>query len=80
MKILIHNFWNGNITLWKSYWIVGELLNALIILIIFLVEVRIFNNSSIGNLLPFLSFNNFTLLNILDISFGHNLPKRLYKN
>ena len=35
MNNLIHNFWNGEITLWKSYWIVGELLNALLILLIF---------------------------------------------
>jgi len=63
MENMVKKFWYGQITLWKAYWLVGELLNALIILIIFLVEVRIFNNNSIGNLLPFLSFNNFNLLN-----------------
>jgi len=59
MNNLIHNFWNGEITLWKSYWIVGELLNALLILLIFKIEISIFNNKFTNNLLPFLSFNNF---------------------
>ena len=58
MNNLIHNFWNGEITLWKSYWIVGELLNALLILLIFKIEISIFNNKFTNNLLPFLSFNN----------------------
>lgn len=63
MEKLIKKFWNGKITLWKAYWFVGELLNALVIFIIFNIELRVFNNSLIGNLLPFLSFNNFNLLN-----------------
>ena len=62
MKILIHNFWNGKITLWKSYWIVGELLNALFILLIFNLEIKFFHNKVIINLLPFLNFNNFHFL------------------
>ena len=62
MKNMISNFWNGNILLWKSYWIVGELFNALVILIIFNVEIRFFNNN-INKFLPFFSFNNFNLLN-----------------
>ena len=65
MKNLIIKFWNGQITLWKSYWLVGELLNALIILIIFNIEIRIFSNNLIGNLLPFLNFNNFNFLSKL---------------
>ena len=59
MNNLIHNFWNGEITLWKSYWIVGELLNALLILLIFKIEISIFNNKFTNNLIPFLNFNNF---------------------
>ena len=59
MKKLIHNFWNGEITLWKSYWIAGELLNALLILLIYNLEIKFFHNTAIKNLLPFLNFNNF---------------------
>lgn len=65
MEKIIKNFWYGKITLWKSYWLVGELLNALIILIILNIEIRIFNNNFLGSLLPFLNFNNFNLLNKL---------------
>ena len=62
MKKLIHSFWNGEITLWKSYWIVGELLNALLILLIFNLEIKFFHNTVIKNLLPFLNFNDFHFL------------------
>ena len=61
MKNMISNFWNGNILLWKSYWIVGELFNALVILIIFNVEIRFFNNN-INKFLFFFSFKNFNFL------------------
>ena len=62
MKKLIHSFWNGEITLWKSYWIAGELLNALLILLIFNLEIKFFHNTVTKNLLPFLNFNNFHFL------------------
>ena len=62
MKQLIHNFWNGKITLWKSYWLVGELLNALLIFLIFNLEIKYFHNKVIMNNLPFLNFNNFHFL------------------
>ena len=63
MQSLLHNFWYGKITLWKSYWIVGELINALIILLIFNIEINYFKNINIYNQLPFLSFNNFHFFN-----------------
>ena len=63
MKKLINKFWNGEITLWKSYWIVGELLNALLILLIFNIEIKFFRNTVVRNFLPFLNFNNFHFLN-----------------
>ena len=50
---MINDFWNGKIKLWKSYWIVGELLNALFILLIFNIEVRFLNNRIIENFLAF---------------------------
>ena len=63
MKSLLYNFWFGKITLWKSYWIVGELINALIIFLIFNIEINYFNNINIYNQLPFINFNNFHFFN-----------------
>ena len=57
---MINDFWNGKIKLWKSYWIVGELLNALFIVLIFNIEVRFLNNKTIENFLPFFNFNDFS--------------------
>lgn len=67
MEKNVKKFWNGQITLWKSYWLVGELLNGLIILAIFNIEIRIFNNDLVTNSLPFLSFNNFNFFSKLII-------------
>ena len=36
MGNLFIKFWYGKIPLWKSYWIVGEIINAFIIPIIFI--------------------------------------------
>ena len=65
MEKVVKKFWFGQITLWKSYWLVGELLNALTILILFNIEIRIFNNNLITNLIPFISFNNFSFFSKL---------------
>ena len=32
---IIKDFFEGKIKLWKSYWLVGELLNGIVLLIIF---------------------------------------------
>ena len=64
MEKLISIFWKGEITLWKSYWLVGELFNALFILAIFNFEIYFFNNQ-FSNFLPFIDFNNFNLLSKL---------------
>ena len=69
MEKVVKKFWNGEIVLWKSYWLVGEILNAIVILIIFNIEIRIFKNDLLGNLLPFLSFNNFNFINKLILIF-----------
>ena len=65
MQNLLKKFINGKITLWKSYWIVGELLNGFIIILIFYIEIYVFSNKNIGNLLPLLSFDNFNFFNKL---------------
>ena len=38
MENLITKFWNGKVPLWKSYWLVGELLNAIFMLSI-IIEI-----------------------------------------
>ena len=62
MNNLIINFWYGKITLWKSYWLVGELINALIFLLFFNIELRYYNNNEIINQLPFINISNFHLI------------------
>ena len=69
MQKIINNFWYGKITLWRSYWLVGELLNALFILAIFNFEIYIFGNDQFANSLPFLDFSNFSLLSKLIMFF-----------
>jgi len=61
MERLFTKFYKGNMTLWKSYWLVGELLNGLFILIIFNLEIYFFKNNMFSNSLPFLDFSNFSL-------------------
>ncbi len=65
MKTLILKFLSGEITLWRSYWLVGELLNAFFIIIIFNLEILFFGNNQITNTLPFLDLRNFSLLSKL---------------
>ena len=61
MEQLIIRFWNGDIILWRSYWLVGELLNALFILLIFNFEIYIFGNNQFSSSIPFLDFTNVSL-------------------
>ena len=67
MKIIIDKFWKGKITLWRSYWLVGELLNALFILVVFNFEIYIYKNNQFSNSLPFLDFSNFSFLSKITI-------------
>ena len=67
MEKLISKFWNGKITLWRSYWLVGELLNTLFILALFNIEIYLFGNSQLSNTLPFLDSSNFSLLSKLTL-------------
>ena len=59
---IFKKFFKGKITLWKSYWLVGELLNAIFIILIFNIEIYLFGNNQFTSNLPFLDFNNFSLL------------------
>ena len=67
MKKIIFKFYNGKITLWRSYWLVGEILNALFILAVFNFEIYIFGNNHFANSLPFLDFRNFSFLSKISL-------------
>ncbi len=62
MEKIINRFWLGQITLWRSYWLVGEILNALFILAVTNFEIYLFGNKEFSQSLPFLDFTNFSLL------------------
>ena len=62
MEKIIVRFWNGEITLWRSYWLIGELLNAIFILAIFNFEIYVFRNNQFTSSLPFLDFSNFSFI------------------
>ena len=62
LRNLLIEFFEGKIKLWKSYWLVGELLNGIVLLIIFNLEIYFFNTNSSFSQIPFLDFSNFTLL------------------
>ena len=55
---IIKDFFEGKIKLWKSYWLVGELLNGIVLLIIFNLEIYFFNTDSSVSQIPFLDFTN----------------------
>ena len=59
---LVKNFFEGRIKLWKSYWLVGELLNGVVLLIIFNLEIYFFNTKSSFSQIPFLDFTNLALI------------------
>ena len=67
MQKIINNFWNGKIALWRSYWLVGELLNALFILAIFNFEIYLFGNNHFANSLPFLDFSKFSFISKISL-------------
>ena len=62
MSNFIINFWYGRIPLWKSYWLIGELINSLVLLLIYNIEIRLIDNLDLYNKLFFLNLNNFSLI------------------
>ena len=62
MSNLIINFWYGRITLWKSYWLIGEFINSLVLLLIYNIEIRLLDNLDLYNKLLFINFTNFSLI------------------
>ncbi len=71
MTNFIVKFWYGKLTLWKSYWLIGELLNSIIIFLVINIEIRLFENNEIINSLPFINFSNFNLLTKVFLLFWH---------
>ena len=69
MLNFLKDFFEGKIKLWKSYWLIGELINALFILLIFNLEIYFFENNQFSNSLPFLDFANFSFLSKILIIF-----------
>ena len=61
-KQIVSDFWLGKVKLWKSYWLVGELLNGIVLLIIFNLEIYLFNTNSSVSQIPFLNFSNLNFL------------------
>ena len=59
---VIKDFFEGKIKLWKSYWLVGELLNGVVLLIIFNLEIYFFNTNSSFSQIPFLDFTNLAFI------------------
>ena len=67
MEKLIYKFWNGDITLWRSYWLIGELLNALFMLAMLNIEIYFFKNSNLTNQIPFYNIYDLHFLSKLII-------------
>ena len=59
---LINKFWEGRIKLWKSYWLIGELLNGIVLLIIFNLEFYFLNTNNSVFQIPFIDFTNLSLI------------------
>ncbi len=67
MNNFIIKFWYGKIPLWKSYWFIGELINSLFVLIIYNIEIKVFNNTLLYQQIPFLNFSSYHIINKLII-------------
>ena len=69
MRNFIINFWYGKFTLWKSYWLFGELINSLVLLLIYNIEIRLLDNIDLYKQVPFLYFNDFSLISKIALFF-----------
>ena len=69
MSNFIINFWYGRIPLWKSYWLIGELINSLVLLLIYNIEIRLLDNIDLYKQIPFLYFNDFSLISKITLFF-----------
>ena len=60
MEILIKSFWRGEISLVKSFWLIGELISGLFILILIYYEYNFLNNIDIFGSLPIINYYKFS--------------------
>ena len=60
MEIIIKSFWKGEISLGKSFWLIGELLSGGVILILIYYEYNFLNNTDIFKSLPFFDYYEFS--------------------
>jgi hypothetical protein len=51
MKKLIYNFWHGEVSLWKSFWLIGLLHGLIILYFLPILETNFFNNKDIYSLI-----------------------------
>ena len=71
LKNILIDFWLGKVKLWKSFWLVGEIIYPItLFIIIFYLEMKFFNNSEVllikqnDNInLPVIDFTNLHLIN-----------------
>ena len=64
---ILKEFLEGKVKLWKSYWLVGELLNGIVLLLVFNLEIYFFKTDSFFSQIPFFNFSNLTLISKLII-------------
>ena len=69
MNNFIIDFWYGKIPLWKSYWLIGELINSLVILLIYNIEINLLDNIDLYKQLPFLYFNDLSIISKITLFF-----------
>ena len=69
MSNFIFNFWYGRIPLWKAYWLIGELINSLVIILIYNIEIRLLDNIDLNKQIPFLYFKDFSLISKITLFF-----------
>ena len=69
ISYILVKFWQGKISLVKSYWIVGELFNAIVLIIIFNFELILFENLKLFNNLPLFNIKDLHLINKLILIF-----------
>ena len=69
MSNFIINFWYGKFTLWKSYWLIGELINSLVLILIYNIEIRLLDNIKLYKQIPFLYFTDFSLISKIALFF-----------
>ena len=68
-------FFQGKIKLWKSFWLIGEIIYPILLfIVIFYVEIKLYNNNQIFLALPLNNIN----MPIIDFYKLHIISKLFY--